>query len=643
MQSKTSYFSKTIFFKNITHYWPIWAAYLLICLIRLPIRLFVSLGSDVGDAPDPAQVRLELLTNVVNTALQPFFLFLFACIAAVAVFSYLYQTRSSYMLHALPLCRESLFLTNVLSGLTFLVIPQVLAFLASIFVCFLRQMTQLDYLLHWLILSVGMALFAFSMAVFMVMITGSILAAPIFFLLGNYLFVILRGIIGFFVEALSYGVPSTEITFGTYLSPYYFWSQYFTGFFSSIFGMGYPEHTIEEVYPYMGFYAAVSLPLLLIAFVIYRKKHLETAGDIIAIGFLKPLFRWGLAFTLGSLITLVWYQNFAENSFVTASLPTLLAVMLLSGAVFFFLAEMILEKRFFVFSRKRGLECAGFLALCGLFLLGLSVDAFGVERRVPKEEEISSIIARQSYPIEVKEEDFSRILRIHQRLIQEKDEVEAYFEKYSQTARYVSLDLNYRLKNGDTLSRSYRIPAEDFYLGQEDYVYHEVEELFRTPEYYLQYHFSKDYASATFVDGSLELYDAQGNYDSVTFDQAQCREIYEAFLKDVLEGNYQIYDTSLSEHADGLLYANLLYLNYRVPQGSSYINYDGTAAVASSNELLSTMIQLTTDCRHTLEALKALNVLDESHQLITVRDFGLIQDGIRPDTVPAESASQSIP
>ena len=627
MQSKTSYFSKTIFFKNMTHYWPIWSAYLLICLVRLPLKLFIVLGADVSDSLDPAQTRLDLLTESVNTALQPFWIFLFACITAVAVFSYLYQTRSSYMLHALPVCRESLFITNVLSGLSFLVIPQILAFLASIFVCFLRQMTQLDYLLHWLILSAGMVVFAFAMAVFMVMITGNILAAPIFFLLGNYLFVILRGLISFFVEALSYGVQHAEISFGTFLSPYYFLNQYFTGFFSALFGLGYQEHALKEVYPYMGFYAAVSLLLLALAFVIYKKKHLETAGDIVAIGFLKPLFRWGIAFALGSCVTLICCYSFMDISFLSTSLLPLLAAMLVSSAVFFFLAEMILEKRFLVFSKKRLLECAGFLGVCALFLVGMKFDMFGVERKIPRQEEIAAITVYGSYNIDVMDEDFPKVLEIHRRLIAEKQEVEDYFNKYSQTARYTPLNITYRLKNGGKISRSYYIPVEDYYLSQENYVYHDVTELFQRPEYYLRYHFTDAYESITFLDGSLDLYDADGTYDSISFNQAQCQQIYEAFLKDVQEGNYQIYDYAMEDYASNLVYENYLTFSYQVPQGSTYISYDsygGTAEMASSDNLQSTGIQLTTDCEHTLSVLRELNVFDENHRLFTRQEMEVI-------------------
>ena len=40
MKSKISFFNKTIFKKNVTLYWPIWALYTLILIIAQPLMLW---------------------------------------------------------------------------------------------------------------------------------------------------------------------------------------------------------------------------------------------------------------------------------------------------------------------------------------------------------------------------------------------------------------------------------------------------------------------------------------------------------------------------------------------------------------------------------------------------------------------------
>ena len=49
----------------------------------------------------------------------------YAILVAIAVWSYLYQHRSVTMMHTLPIQREGLYLTNVLSGMAMLLIPYV--------------------------------------------------------------------------------------------------------------------------------------------------------------------------------------------------------------------------------------------------------------------------------------------------------------------------------------------------------------------------------------------------------------------------------------------------------------------------------------------------------------------------------------
>ena len=44
MRSKTSYFNKTVFWKNITHFWPVWLIYTILLLCMVPLRLLVNSG-----------------------------------------------------------------------------------------------------------------------------------------------------------------------------------------------------------------------------------------------------------------------------------------------------------------------------------------------------------------------------------------------------------------------------------------------------------------------------------------------------------------------------------------------------------------------------------------------------------------------
>lgn len=625
MQSKTSWFHKAIFFKNLTRWWPIWTAYLLVWLIRLPLRLFHALDPrflDTASASD--NYLLTQLEYVVRSSLQPSFFFLFAAITAIAVFSYLFQAKSCNMMHALPVCRETLFTTNLLSGLAFLAIPQTMAFLAGIFVCFFRHMTQLEYLMHWLILSLGMVFFAYALAIFTVMITGNIIAAPVFYIIINYLFVVCRSIVCQLAELVSFGADNTSISFGDFLSPFFYFSTLFPGFLTVQSQKELIGRT--QAYACIGAYCIAGIILLFLAFFLYRKKHLETAGDIITISFLKPLFCWGASFTLGCWIAIMG-QSFFVGEYVSGINFLLLLFFLAAGCIFvFFLAEMLLQKSFFIFCKRKFLECAGVTLLSCLFLTCLEYNLFGIETRIPREEDIQSIFLSGIYPIRPEETDFAKVLDIHQDLIDSRKELQHYFQKYRDNCSFSTLELTYTMKNGSVQKRLYRIPVDDYYLAREDYAFNLLTELSYNPEYYLRYHFTDAYESVTFIEGNMDIYEDSDFMKSASLNQEQCIRLFQALKKDIYEGNYQIYDYALnSKYADHIYY-NTLTLTYKVPKGSTYVYYKGIDTVTDTSSVQAAAISLTDKCKHTLAALKELGVLDPERHLITQRDAQLLYE-----------------
>lgn len=632
MQSKTSYFNKTIFLKNITRFWPIWSAYLLVCMVRLPLRLFYALELKPLNRSDLSleAYRLLQLQEVVKSALKPLPFFLFAAITAIAVFSYLYQARSCHMMHAFPVCRESLFLSNLFSGVCFLALPQAVAFMGGIVVCFLKSMLQLEYLMHWLLLSLGISCFALSLAVFAVMIAGNIVAAPVFYFILNFLFVGCRTVVFSLIDLMSYGICSTESTFGNFLSPYYYLTNHF---FASSFYAPNPKSRfqITEMYGCVAAYFGAGLLILVLTFFIYKKKHLETAGDPVTIPFLKPIFRWILAFSIGIYGTIAG-QYFLKGSYYSGGkLLLLLFFMSCIGALAFFASDMLLQKKFFVFRKKRLLECGVFLALSWCFFLAVDWNLFGIETQIPREEEIQSVFLSGIYPIHAREEDYSNIIEIHEKLVESREEIQQYFRKYSENSYASSLDITYTLKNGRTLTRSYFIPIEDFYLSQEGYPFCLLEQLSDQPEYYLSYHFTENYDSLLFVNGSMDVFRGSEYLESTSLNQEQCTRIFQSLKQDILEGNYHIYDYSRENKVSDLVYYNTLHLTFQVPMGTPYVYYGGMDTVDNDSVLQATSISLTTDCVHTLQAFRDLGILDPEENLITQQEADLLYSDDYPE------------
>ena len=99
--SSKSWFYPTLWKKNMARFWPVWALYGLVWLVALPLNLMTNYrgggswsGLDEGANHFANYTVLEYageLSVILSVG--------FAILAAMAVFSYLYQSRSVGMLH----------------------------------------------------------------------------------------------------------------------------------------------------------------------------------------------------------------------------------------------------------------------------------------------------------------------------------------------------------------------------------------------------------------------------------------------------------------------------------------------------------------------------------------------------------------
>ena len=146
MKSKKSFFNKTIFKKNVTLYWPLWAVYtvFLFCMQPMMIWVYNYNANRRNDYTMTDRVR-DLISSL---SMEGYILLIafFAMLFGMALFNYLYNSKSANMIHSLPVDRTELFGTNVLSGLAFLVVPQLFVAILSVFVCLGYGITKVHYL-----------------------------------------------------------------------------------------------------------------------------------------------------------------------------------------------------------------------------------------------------------------------------------------------------------------------------------------------------------------------------------------------------------------------------------------------------------------------------------------------------------------
>ena len=125
MRSKTSFFNRTIFMKNILRFWPMWILYLAVLFFSLPVSLYLRTNPQRLHAANLAEAQLREVVTCVNwgTTANFVYIFVMAIVLVLLIFSYLYSARSCNMMHALPVSRKELFVTGYLNALLFLVVP----------------------------------------------------------------------------------------------------------------------------------------------------------------------------------------------------------------------------------------------------------------------------------------------------------------------------------------------------------------------------------------------------------------------------------------------------------------------------------------------------------------------------------------
>ena len=120
MRSKTLCFNGTLFRKNLSRYWPLWGLASFGGAL-FPLAMLVNLLHSGFDFWTPLETT-QAYYNVLSYGV-PVISIVYAVLCAMAVWNYLYNARSVGLMHTLPIRREGLFVTNVLSGLVMMAIP----------------------------------------------------------------------------------------------------------------------------------------------------------------------------------------------------------------------------------------------------------------------------------------------------------------------------------------------------------------------------------------------------------------------------------------------------------------------------------------------------------------------------------------
>lgn len=535
MQSKRSFFNRTLFRKNMGRFWPLWGGVTILGSLA-PMYILLLLINGHGVSMDASEFAWSLYG--VLTVFVPAATMCYAILCAMAVWGYLYSARSVGLMHTLPIDRTGLFVTNALSGLAMMLIPYAVVGGLLCAMALAWGFMDLVAVVSTAAAVVLMTVLFFGLATLCAMVTGHIFALPAFYLLFNFLAPALDALIGSFIQEFLLGVPGGYSGAADFLAPIFRIYQTFKmetisfgdgGLQVNIYGFG----TVAA-------YGLAGLVLLAAAWAAYRARKSERAGDVVAFRWLRPVFRYGVALlfalTLGRLLyELLWGAIFQSGS--RADLLPMGVCMAVTGVVGCYAASMLLEKSLRVFRgswRSVAVVCAGVLALC----LAIHVDVLGLERKVPGLEEIESVEIGGSdfYYTELSagsdQELVEQVVALHQAVVDDREFIRsAGFG--SGEAEWAYLNITYTLTDGSTLKRKYGLWLYEDRLEDPDTYDSQLVRLRGSTELMRR---RLELKEGYVVRGAyVELSDGWGYRD---LDETQAKALYEAILRDVDEGNF---------------------------------------------------------------------------------------------------------
>ena len=623
MQSKTLYFNKTLFRKNLMRFWPLWGgASLAGSLLPLAMIMEILHGSAGG-------ISTPEMTAMFYTALGQFVpavSLIYAILCALAVWHYLYNPRSVSLYHSLPIRREGLFITNFLSGMAMTLIPYVvvgaLTALASLLGGFLDPLGLLILALG----VIGDSFFYFASATLVAFITGNPFALAGLYFIFHFLAAALEALLSMIMAGFYFGVDMAYSGFAEWLSPTIFLSRNVYADtithlepFTASDGEIYQNLVVDRAVLVNGYlialYALAGVVLAAAAWLLYKNRRSESAGDVIAVGWMKPVFRYGVsvcaALAGGLLFYSILFQDFyadmsGENY---AALPMALC-MVLGGLLGFYIASMLLAKSLHVFrSTWKGALAAAVVAaaLCG----AAAADPLGMVHWVPDAEELSSVSVIQnrltggvpscSGYVEGPEA-VGKVLDLHQAILAEHDA-----PRDQDGDECSQVNLAYTLKNGRVIHRRYTLTVPLSDAQTEGTALQKLAELVTDPELQRDNIFNRGAENGTLTGGYISsLYNLETEeYEtySLTVDEAEILEA--AILRDIDAGRFgkSVY-LPQDEWQDTAYNACIeLYYTYDEEEWGHQTTY----ADASISKY----------CTETLNALKELGIVSETLVLET--------------------------
>lgn len=592
MKSKISFFNAGIFKSMLKRFWPLWTAYFAVWFMCLPLPLLVARLQGVKES------AVTVVTAAMKTSVEASVVsgFLMGILAAMAVFGFLYNSRSCGMIASTPVRREAVFCSAYLAG----ALP-VLA--ANLFIAVLNWLFTLSsgiegaciFKMNAILFAVNSMEFLifFSIAAFIAMLTANIVALPVLYLIFNFVFLgmeyVVRMLYGMFIFGYS-DHPDCVLEF---MSPLIY---LFTRIGINVnISTGSAAVSLTNWSALLG-YIIAAVVFSVTALLLYRKRRMESAGDVIAVNSLRPVFKFCVtacaALCFGLLFFVIISTLFTSLSM---SMLVLSAGLIIGAFIGYFASEMLLKKSFHVFKGSwKGFVITA--VLCIVFAFVCVTDLFDLSSQLPDADDIEAISCNsEGRGVDIKNRsDIEALLKVNKAIIADRDKYEGLDDTDFENTGYVSI--RYKLKDGRVICRGYTLLIDDNYKAYYEVLSSEniVKDIF-TPEVPV--------TVQNVYDASFEYPSSTGEMNTISLTPEQAVDFYDnALMKDIESGAKKPLISETAEtgnNDDGFVTGSYVYIEL--------VSTPDTANEEDTSDSL--VIEIDADCTECIAWVKAnLNI-----------------------------------
>jgi len=244
----------------------------------------------------------------------------------------------------------------------------------------------------------------------------------------------------------------------------------------------------------------------------------------------------------------------------------MLVCMAIAAIVGYYVASMLLEKTLRVFkSSLRGVAvvCAATVVLGAV----VSLDLFGVERRVPDAEDVQTVDVWGMVDINYWDETHAvtlceKVTDLHRAIVEDKDYILNFGSRYSALGggneiQWTNVRFRYTMKDGSALERLYVLPVSLVRMSDPETYDAKIKAIAEDPEALI--------ATVSIPEGAEISYanlegqnNHTGDWESWGITPDVSKTVYAALLRDAKEGNffmdadfYYMWDANLGVLPDG--------------------------------------------------------------------------------------------